>query len=102
VHRARFLNEMVKLLPKDIARFGKRLVSIEDRGDEGGMQLKFRDGTVATHTAVIGCDGIKSETRKYILGRDNPAAYAQWAGNTAIVAWLRWRRLLRRSESNWL
>ena len=78
-HRAKFLDEMIKLIPGDIARFGKRLVSVKDLGDKG-VHLKFRDGTEATHTAVIGCDGIKSETRKYVLGHDNPKAYAQWTG----------------------
>ena len=78
-HRAKFLDEMIKLIPENIAHFGKRLVSVEDLGDEG-VHLKFRDGTKATHAAVIGCDGIKSETRKYVLGRDNPKAYPQWTG----------------------
>ena len=79
LHRADFLDEMVKLVPTSIARFGKRLVGLEDLGHEG-LRLKFRDGTEATHHAVIGCDGIKSVTRQYILGPENPAAHAVFTG----------------------
>ena len=79
MHRADFLDEMVKLIPPGIAQFGKRLVALEDLGHDG-LRLKFRDGTEATHHAVIGCDGIKSVTREYILGRDDPAAHAVFTG----------------------
>ena len=79
LHRADFLDEMVKLVPTSIARFGKRLVGLEDLGHEG-LRLRFRDGTEATHHTVIGCDGIKSVTRQYILGPKNPAAHAVFTG----------------------
>ncbi|KAL9091465.1 MAG: hypothetical protein Q9165_004851 [Trypethelium subeluteriae] len=79
VHRAHFLDELIKLVPAEIAHFGKRLVSIEDLA-ELGVRLVFKDGTSATHDAVIGCDGIHSETRKHLLGVDNPASYAHWSG----------------------
>lgn len=78
-HRAKFLDELIKLMPPDVARFGKRLVSLEDMGTDG-IRLSFLDGTAARHAAVIGCDGIKSEMRKYLLGRDNPTAYPQYTG----------------------
>ncbi|KAB5566072.1 salicylate 1-monooxygenase sala [Coniochaeta sp. 2T2.1] len=73
-HRARFLDELVKLLPldRDIARLDKRLDSIEE-SSEGKLRLLFRDGTVATADAVIGCDGIKSRTREIMLGPDKMA-----------------------------
>ncbi len=79
LHRADFLDELVKRVPTNIACFGKRLVALEDLGEEG-LRLKFRDGTEATHHAVIGCDGIKSATRQYILGPGNPAAHAVFTG----------------------
>ena len=79
MHRADFLDEMIKLIPPGIAHFGKRLVTIEDLG-RYGVRLKFRDGTEATHHAVIGCDGIKSATREYILGSNDPAAHAVFTG----------------------
>ena len=83
VHRARFLGELSKLLPPGMASFGKRLVSIEEigmgktrKGGSGdrdgigadGVLLRFADGTTARHDAVVGCDGIKSQVRKLMLG----------------------------------
>ena len=82
VHRARFLGELSKLLPRGMASFGKRLVLIEEigmgkkrkreRGDREGMGsngvlLRFADGTTASHDIVVGCDGIKSQVRKLML-----------------------------------
>lgn len=55
VHRAAFLDEMVKLLPDDIAKFGKRLENLTDHGPSKGVTLSFADGTTAHHSAVVGC-----------------------------------------------
>ena len=81
-HRAAFLDEMIKLIPSDVAHFGKRLLSIEELTGlaSQGVRLHFRDGTAATHAAVVGCDGIKSVTRLHVLGSSAPAAHAQWTG----------------------
>ncbi|KAI1347008.1 mannitol 1-phosphate dehydrogenase 2 [Xylaria sp. FL0043] len=71
VHRAHFLDELVKLIPKDVARFGKRLVDVSKATDGSeNVVLHFADGTTAQHTAVLGCDGIKSQTRRLLLGSD--------------------------------
>ncbi|KAI1387978.1 mannitol 1-phosphate dehydrogenase [Hypoxylon trugodes] len=75
VHRAHFLDELVKLIPDTIPKFGKRLVDITEATD--GSQdavLHFADGTTAQHTAVIGCDGIKSKTREILLGPETGKA----------------------------
>jgi len=74
VHRAAFLDEMVKLVAKDnLAEFGKRLEGIEEI--EGGkLKMKFKDGTEAVADAVIGCDGIKSRVRHILVGGDSPMA----------------------------
>lgn len=73
VHRAHFLDEAVKLFPKELARFGKRLQNItEDRN--GRLVMRFDDGTVAEADAIIGCDGIKSRVRQAIVGADHPSA----------------------------
>ncbi|KIW20875.1 hypothetical protein PV08_01453 [Exophiala spinifera] len=74
VHRARYLEEMVHLVPKEIARFGKRLKEIEESSN-GRLVMEFEDGTTAEADAVIGCDGIKSTVRKIIVGRDHPSAH---------------------------
>ncbi|KAH7104867.1 hypothetical protein BKA62DRAFT_816100 [Auriculariales sp. MPI-PUGE-AT-0066] len=62
VHRAHFLDELVKLLPNGIAHLGK-----------------LRRST----SAVVGSDGIKSRTRRIVLGEDNPAARARFSGKYA-------------------
>lgn len=74
VHRARFLDEMVKLIPDGIAKFGKRLDDITTK-DDGKLLMKFLDGTTAEADVVVGCDGIKSRVRQLIVGVDHPSAY---------------------------
>jgi salicylate hydroxylase len=73
VHRAHFLEAMVKLVPDDIARFGKRLSSINENS-RGKLVMSFDDGTTAEADAVIGCDGIKSRVRQMMFGADHPSA----------------------------
>lgn len=77
VHRARFLDEMVKLIPSNTTIFNKSLVGLEElpsssaaNEDEhqGGVRMFFADGTTATADAIIGCDGIKSRTRTFLYG----------------------------------
>ena len=79
VHRARFLEEMVTLLPAGIAEFGKCLKHIENRGVDG-VTLKFEDGTTADHDVLLGADGPNSGTRIHILGADHPAAHPVYSG----------------------
>lgn len=81
VHRARFLDELVALVPKNIAHFGKKLISIDEGLDS--VTLHFTDGTAATHSAMIGCDGVKSVTRALVLGKDNPATNPTFSGKYA-------------------
>lgn len=73
VHRAHFLDELVGLLPSNLAQFGKRLQHLEEQ-DGGKFQLNFEDGTTAQADAVIGCDGIKSRVRRSMFGDDHPCA----------------------------
>lgn len=75
VHRATFLDELVKLVPDGIAHFGKRLKSLEQHGEGGKCVMKFEDGSSAEADAVIGCDGIKSKTRQLMHGLDHPCAH---------------------------
>lgn len=44
VHRARYLDELVKLLPEANARFGKRLERF-DKNPDGRWKLRFEDGS---------------------------------------------------------
>lgn len=81
VHRAHYLDELVKLVPHNIAKFGKRLKDITEEGEK--LVLHFEDGTREEADAVIGCDGIKSRTRQILLGADHPAAHACFSGKYA-------------------
>jgi salicylate hydroxylase len=81
VHRASYLDELVALVPKEISHFGKQLRNAEDKGDH--VILHFADGTTAKHSAVIGCDGVKSVTRGVVLGKDHPAVKATFSGKYA-------------------
>lgn len=74
VHRARYLDELVKLVPDEIAHFGKRLRDLEQQ-DGGKCVMRFEDGSSAEADAVIGCDGIKSKTRQLLFGADHPCAH---------------------------
>jgi salicylate hydroxylase len=47
------------------------------------MQIRFKDGSTAEADAVVGCDGIKSQVRRMLLGKDSPAARAQFTGKYA-------------------
>lgn len=73
VHRAHFLDELVKLVPADIAEFGKRLLTIDDSQthNSGKLVLHFEDGSIAKADAVVGCDGIKSRVRAAMFGNES-------------------------------
>ena len=81
VHRAHFLDELVKLVPEGIAKFGKRVEKIEKKGDK--MQLTFHDGETADADAVIGCDGVKSRTRQILLGENHESTNPTFTGKYA-------------------
>jgi salicylate hydroxylase len=81
VHRAHFLDELVKLVPAEVPEFGKRVKDISE--ESGKMVLTFEDGTTAKADAVIGCDGIKSRVRKILLGDGHEAANAVFSGKYA-------------------
>ncbi|KAH6666998.1 hypothetical protein B0J14DRAFT_193698 [Halenospora varia] len=81
VHRAHYLDELVKLVPHDVAKFGKRLKETTEDGEK--VVLLFEDGTTEEADVVIGCDGIKSRTRQILLGANHPAANAVFSGKYA-------------------
>ena len=68
IHRARFLEELVKLVPEDCVTFGKKLTNVEEY--DGGVRFEFADGTSENASALIGCDGIKSKVRRSLYGRE--------------------------------
>lgn len=66
VHRAHFLDELVKAVPAQNAHFNKRLETLEESSD--GVELYFRDGQSASADVVIGADGVHSKIREHLLG----------------------------------
>ncbi|KAF2023135.1 salicylate 1-hydroxylase-like protein [Setomelanomma holmii] len=83
VHRAHFLDELVKLVPDGVAKFRKTLVDVTEAEDgSGDAILHFEDGSKVQHSAVLGCDGIKSRTRRVVLG-DADATSAVFSGKYA-------------------
>ncbi|KAI0964717.1 hypothetical protein F4678DRAFT_486470 [Xylaria arbuscula] len=72
--RDQFLESLVKCLPPNVVELKKRLETIEDRGEGQKLLLTFKDGTTAEADAVIGCDGVKSRVRQFLLGEDHPAS----------------------------
>jgi salicylate hydroxylase len=81
VHRAHFLDALVKLVPADVATFGKRLEAIIEGNDS--VIMEFEDGTTAEADVIVGCDGIKSKTRKILLGDSHESANAKFSGKYA-------------------
>lgn len=118
VHRAHLLDELVRLLPPGTASFGKQLVGIDEapssssssspppstsssEGEgEGGenkpITLRFADGSSATATAVVGCDGIKSVVRQHLHGAAARAEYSGHFGYRAMAPRADYERALGR------
>ena len=78
VHRASFLEQLMALVPSECVSFNHRVTDIEDLGDKG-VRLHFAHGGSTISNAVIGCDGVKSCTRRIVLGDHNPAAHPSFA-----------------------
>ncbi|CEJ84465.1 hypothetical protein VHEMI03482 [[Torrubiella] hemipterigena] len=87
VHRANFLDELVKLMPEGKASFGKRLDDII-QNEDGRYTLKFLDGSSAIADAVLGCDGIKSKAREIMFGSDHPCVVPSYTFKNAYRAML--------------
>lgn len=65
IHRATFLDILVERVPEGVAKFGKRVKTIQE-GDR--VKINFEDGESVEVDALIGCDGIKSVVRGAVLG----------------------------------
>ena len=72
VARSDLLDGFSSLIPKDRLTFGKKLDRIQEK-DDGNIQLNFKDGSTAEADVLIGCDGVHSCTRTYLLGQGHPA-----------------------------
>jgi salicylate hydroxylase len=91
IYRAQFLDELVKDVPDGVTKFHKRMVDMSEAKDgSGDMVLHFADGSTAQHNVVIGCDGIKSKSRTWLLGKDHPAKDAFFSGKYAYRGLIPW------------
>lgn len=69
IHRADLQVVLSQAVGMDSINLSKRLVAINDSGDEA--VLWFADGTTATADLVIGADGARSMVRRLLLGYDD-------------------------------
>ena len=108
-HRAQFLDVLIDHLPDGIAHFGKRLTKYTDTTTsrrDAQITLHFADGSAAECDLLLGCDGIKSNTRaamysqaaeveedrdaaKHLLSHISPV----WTGNLAYRSLFETERL---------
>ncbi|KAI2777887.1 FAD/NAD(P)-binding domain-containing protein [Daldinia loculata] len=81
IHRAHFIQGLLEdIIPEHRVHFGKRAVRMEESGNVGTniskVAVTFADSAVEEFDLVFGADGVKSITRKFILGPDHPTAEA--------------------------
>lgn len=77
IHRVAFLNELVALVLKEMVTFGKRVVVVDEQGEDGkDVRLTFADGDHAEASAVLGCDGVNSNLCQILLWYGNLASHA--------------------------
>nr|POE62929.1 6-methylsalicylic acid decarboxylase ata [Quercus suber] len=76
-------NELLQLLAENAglehAVFGKKLAAVEQDGEK--VQMKFADGSEASASMLIACDGIHSAVRAAILEPGDRAAVPQYSGH---------------------
>lgn len=85
IHRASFLDALVKFVDPTYTHFQKRCVSITAKGDSGGMQvIRFTDGTTAEADVVLVANGIKSSVRGLMMGNTGVKADAQNAQTNEV------------------
>lgn len=84
-HRKDLLDVMTSLIPNDAVRFGKRVRKLEQI--EGKVNMEFEDGEEVVVDAVIGCDGVYSTIRSFVLGDRYPQnVEATYSGKYAYRA----------------
>jgi 6-hydroxynicotinate 3-monooxygenase len=80
IHRGKFHQLIVGLVPDEHYQLNKRLAGLEEKGN--GVKLAFEDGTHATADIVIGADGLNSKVREILIGPELPS----YTGNVSYRA----------------
>jgi salicylate hydroxylase len=78
VRKAEFLDALVALIPSETAHFGKRLETLNETSD--GVEMFFDDGTSASAEVVIGCDGIHSKVKEFIVPEEHRQTRPRYSG----------------------
>ena len=73
IHRARFLDELAKLIPEKYVSFRRRVVAVEQVMEI--VRLTFEDENVAEVNVAVGCDGVKSHVRRSLFGEESDAKF---------------------------
>lgn len=81
IHRAVFLDLLVSFVPQERVSFRKRVIGVEEA--DVGVRLRFDDGSEAEASAAVGCDGVKSNIRRFVLGSETESAHPQFTGKYA-------------------
>jgi 6-hydroxynicotinate 3-monooxygenase len=81
VHRGDFHALLTQACSPGVVRFGKKLTSVEDTGND--VRMTFADGSVETADIVIGADGVNSKIRDHLLGAE-PPRYTGWVAHRAV------------------
>ena len=81
IRRSQFLDKLVALVPSENVTFRKRAVKVDELAD--GVRLHFADGGTAEASAAVGCDGVKSNLRRIVLGTEDAAAHPVFTGKYA-------------------
>ena len=85
VSRAELQNMLMDEFGRKDIQLGKRMVSIEDKGQH--VEIGFQDGSTVSAALLIGADGTHSMTRQYVLGKQverRYAGYVNWNGLVEI------------------
>ncbi|KAI2635550.1 FAD/NAD(P)-binding domain-containing protein [Hypomontagnella submonticulosa] len=107
VHRAHLIQGLIEdVIPRNCVHFNKRMVGIkQDTNIDGSISkviVTFSDKMMEEFDLVFGSEGVKSPTRKFILGLDHPAAepvnHDNWRCFNALVPMEAAKKVLHRES----
>jgi 6-hydroxynicotinate 3-monooxygenase len=82
MHRGDFHQSLHEAIGTGIVHFGKRLADFSQT--EGGVRLRFHDGSAAAAEIAIGADGSNSMVRAILTGPSRPS-YAGHVAHRAVI-----------------
>ncbi|GAA5901882.1 hypothetical protein JCM6882_008699 [Rhodosporidiobolus microsporus] len=95
VHRADFLDQLIRRLPSDVAHFNRRATSYTPHDDGVTIHFEKEDTPDAEADVVIASDGIKSLLRGHLYTRKELDLTPQKA---RYSQWIAWRGLISRDK----